>query len=140
LRRPLARGSRRAGLLSPLQLGHLLLDVVRPLDGSDGGYQIHHVRGLAGRQDARAAGREDRTRSLDQVAGALDLRQLESDRAIAPRWQQPPDAKAQRHPIARQGLVDELARERLGRVLERGLNRESGPVAGTLRPSPRPDA
>jgi hypothetical protein len=139
LRWLLARGFCCARL-PPFQLGHPLLDAAHPLDGLYSGYQIHDLRRLVGRQDTRGAGGEDRARSLDQVAGARDLGQLEDDRAIAQRRQQPPDAKPQRHPVACQGRLDELARERLGRAVKHGLERESGLVAGPLRPSPAPAA
>jgi hypothetical protein len=88
-----------------------LLDGGHLLEGLHGGDQIHHLVGLAGRHDALRAGGEERARRLDQVAGARDLRQIERHRAVAPRRQQPPHAKAQRYPVAGQGLIDERARE-----------------------------
>ena len=139
LRCPVARGLRWACLLFPFRLGHPRLDVAN-LEGLDGGHQIHHLRGLARRQHASRAGGKDRARGLDQVAGAGDLRQIERHRAIMPRRQQPPHAKAQRYPIACQGRLDELARERLGRAVKQGLDRDRGLVAGAFRPPPRPAA
>jgi hypothetical protein len=61
-------------LLSPLQLDQPCLAVAHLLDGLDGGYQIHDLGSLVGRHDALRAGGEERARSLDQVAGALDRR------------------------------------------------------------------
>ncbi len=134
-----ARRLCRARLLSALQLDHPLLEVGRPLDGSDGGYQIHDLSGLTGRQDAAGAGGDDRLRGLGQVAGARDLRQLEDDRAIAPRRQDEPDTKAQRSRIARQGLGDERAHQRLRRALKHGLKCERGLVRDPFgRPRRRP--
>jgi len=98
------------------------------------------LRRLAGRQDSFRASDQDRPRGLDQVAGALDRRQIEHDRAIAQRRQQPLQAKAQRYRVVCQGRLDELARELLRRALKHGLKRERGLVAGTLRPSPPPAA
>jgi hypothetical protein len=127
-------------LPSFLQLDQPRLAVAHLLDGSDGGYQIHDLRGLVGRHAPLRAGGEERARRLDEVAGARDLRQIERDRAIAPRRQQQPHAKAQRCPVACQGLGDEHARELLRRALKHGFERKGGLVAGTLRPSPPPAA
>lgn len=136
----LARGSCRACKLSFLQLDQSRLAIAHRDEGADRGYQTHDLRGLAGRQDAPRAGGDDRLAGHDQVARALDPRQIERDRAIAPHRQEPPNAEAQRCPVARQGLRDEQARKLLRRALEHGLEREGGLVARSLRPSPRPAA
>ncbi len=139
-RRLLARGLCRGCKPSFLQLDQPRLAVAQRDEGADRGYQTHHLRGLAGRQDAPRAGGDDRSAGLDHVARALDLRQIERDRAIAPHRQEQPNAKAQRCPVACQGLRDEQAGEFLRRALEHRLEREGGLVAGPLRLRPEGSA
>jgi hypothetical protein len=134
----LARCPGRAGVLSSFELGQPSLGLGRLLQGADGDDQIHDVVGLAGREDALRAIREERAPRLDQIAGAGAFRQLKRDRVVAFRRQQAADAKTQRHPVAGQGLGDERARERLARLLKQGLKRKGFPVAGPFRAAPRP--
>jgi hypothetical protein len=138
--RRLVRDLLRACSQPPLELVHPSLGLGLPLDREHGGDHIRDLKGLARRKSTLGTSGEERARGLDQVAGAGDVRQIERDRVIAPRRQQKPDAEAQRRPVARQGLGDERAHERLGGVLEQGLERQTALVAGAFRPSPWPSA
>jgi hypothetical protein len=132
-----ARGFCLACLQSLLPRRHPRGGLVDLAGGVD---QIHQRPGFERRQGAGGARGEDRARGLGKIAGALDPRQIKHDRPLPQHRQQPPEAKAQRRPVARQRTVDLPAHQRLGRAFEYGLERKRRLVAGPLRPSPRPAA
>src|SRR6516165_8729379 len=130
-------GRRAGGRGTAFELGEALLELLRRQRPHVDVDRLGDVGGLRRRELAGRDRGHDGRRGGDGVGRGVEPRQVEIDRLVLARRQQPVHAHAKRRQIAAFGEIDRLARERLAIGLQQALHEDRGPVARPALPAGR---